>query len=99
MENVAVLGLFRILSEDVLPIVVLIILLYHIWHMNKAIERIEKTITMLKEDMALLEKNKVDKDEHLQDVSGWRWEIQRLEDRMEKFFDRLTELIQMLKER
>ncbi len=99
MENVAVLGLFRILSEDVLPIVVLIILLYHIWHMNKAIERVEKTITMLKEDMALLEKNKVDKDEHLQDVSGWRWEIQRLEDRMEKFFDRLTELIQMLKEK
>lgn len=99
MENVAVLGLFRILSEDVLPVVVLIILLYHMWHINRAIDKIEKTITTLKEDIALLEKNKIDKDEHLQDVSGWRWEIQRLEDRMEKFFDRLTELIQMLKER
>lgn len=99
MESIAIGTLLKLLSEDMLPVVVLIILLYHIWHMNKAIERIEKTITMLKEDMALLEKNKVDKDEHLQDVSGWRWEIQRLEDRMEKFFDRLTELIQMLKER
>ncbi|QID32313.1 hypothetical protein [Pampinifervens florentissimum] len=99
MESVAVLGLFRILSEDVLPVVVLIILLYHMWHINRAIDKIEKTITTLKEDVALLEKNKIDKDEHLQDVSGWRWEIQRLEDRMEKFFDRLTELIQMLKER
>ncbi|MEM0326769.1 MAG: hypothetical protein QW733_07045 [Desulfurococcaceae archaeon] len=99
MENVAVLGLFRILSEDVLPIVVLIILLYHMWYINRAIDKIEKTITTLKEDVALLEKNKIDKDEHLQDVSGWRWEIQRLEDRMEKFFDRLTELIQMLKEK
>lgn len=99
MESVAVLGLFRILSEDVLPVVVLIILLYHMWHISRAIDKIEKTITTLKEDVALLEKNKIDKDEHLQDVSGWRWEIQRLEDRMEKFFDRLTELIQMLKER
>ncbi len=95
----AVGSLFKLVSEEMLPVIVLVLLAYHILHMNKAIEKIEKNINSLKEEIQVLEKTKVNKEDHLQDVSGWRWEIQRLEDRMEKFFDRLTELIQMLREK
>lgn len=99
METVIGSGLLRLISGDLLPIVVLILLVYHIFYINKAIEKIEKSIGNLKQEIEALDRVKVDKETHLQDVSGWRWEIQRLEDRMERFFDRLTELIQMLREK
>ncbi|RME13077.1 MAG: hypothetical protein D6804_00760, partial [Aquificota bacterium] len=89
----------RLISEEALALVVLLALIFQLFYMNKAIERVEKAVSRLKEDIEALERKKVDKEVHLQDVSGWRWEIQRLEERMEKFFDRLTELIQLLKEK
>lgn len=99
METAVINSVVRLISEEALTLVVLLALIFQLFYMNKAIERVEKAVSRLKEDIEALERKKVDKEVHLQDVSGWRWEIQRLEERMEKFFDRLTELIQLLKEK
>lgn len=99
METAVINSVVRLISEEALALVVLLALIFQVFYMNKAIERVEKAVSRLKEDIEALERKKVDKEVHLQDVSGWRWEIQRLEERMEKFFDRLTELIQLLKEK
>lgn len=99
METAVINSVVRLISEEALALVVLLALTFQLFYMNKAIERVEKAVSRLKEDIEALERKKVDKEVHLQDVSGWRWEIQRLEERMEKFFDRLTELIQLLKEK
>ncbi|MEJ5339363.1 MAG: hypothetical protein WHS43_06885 [Aquificaceae bacterium] len=99
METAVINSVVRLISEEALALVVLLALIFQLFYMNKAIERVEKAVSRLKEDIEALERKKVDKEVHLQDVSGWRWEIQRLEERMEKFFDRLTELIQLLKEK
>lgn len=99
METAVINSVVRLISEEALVLVVLLALIFQLFYMNKAIERVEKAVSRLKEDIEALERKKVDKEVHLQDVSGWRWEIQRLEERMEKFFDRLTELIQLLKEK
>lgn len=85
--------LIRTIPEDVLPIVMIILLAYHLYYTNKAIERIEKSVSSLKEEIEELKASTVSKEQHLHDVSGWRWEIQRLEDRIEKSFDRLAEFI------
>jgi predicted nucleic acid-binding Zn-ribbon protein len=99
VETAVINSVVRLISEEALALVVLLALIFQLFYMNKAIERVEKAVSRLKEDIEALERKKVDKEVHLQDVSGWRWEIQRLEERMEKFFDRLTELIQLLKEK
>lgn len=99
METAVINSVVRLISKEALALVVLLALIFQLFYMNKAIERVEKAVSRLKEDIEALERKKVDKEVHLQDVSGWRWEIQRLEERMEKFFDRLTELIQLLKEK
>lgn len=91
--------LLKLIPQDVLPVVMLIMIIFHLYHTNKTMERIEKNISSLKDEIEQLKSTTVTKEQHLHDVSGWRWEIQRLEDRMEKFFDRLTELIQMLRDK
>lgn len=85
--------LIKLIPKDVLPVVMLILIAYHLYHTNKAIERIEKSVSSLKEEIEELKTTTVSKEQHLHDVSGWRWEIQRLEDRIEKSFDRLAEFI------
>ena len=78
METAVINSVVRLISEEALALVVLLALIFQLFYMNKAIERVEKAVSRLKEDIEALERKKVDKEVHLQDVSGWRWEIQRL---------------------
>lgn len=110
MESLFISQLFGVVSKDVAPVVILFLIIYHLFSNNKTIERIEKTIEKSSQDtkdsflklsqrIDVIEKEFVTKEQHYQDVDGWRGEIHRLEDKMERFFDRLTKLIEYLEER
>lgn len=107
MEPVFIGQLFGVISKDVMPFVIISLILYHLYNSGKNIEKIEKSIekhvSSTKEQIdkinikiETMEREFITKEQHYQDFDGWRGEIHRLEDRMEKFFDRLIELIKSM---
>ena len=57
---------------------------YLLWELRKRVERLEKRIESMSSEF-------ITKEDHYRDVSGWRGEIQRLEDRIERLIEKVLE--------
>ena len=66
-----------------------IVLGYLIKKLEKHVEKLEKKI----EKIEGLQKDFITKEEHYRDVSGWRGEIRRIEDKIDRLFEGLMEKI------
>ena len=75
MEYVA---LFKVIQEGGW-IAIVAVLGFLIYRLDRRLEKLETKLDILKEDM-------VSKEEYYRDISGWRTEINRLDDKLEKFF-------------
>jgi archaellum component FlaC len=66
---------------------------YVIKKLEETIHQLEKKIERLEEKIEAISTDFITKEQHYRDVSGWRGEIQRLEDRVERNMERLLEKI------
>jgi peptidoglycan hydrolase CwlO-like protein len=90
----------NILLKDVPPAVITIVAIYILYRANqsleKQIETLQKELSSLNKKIEQISTDFITKEEHYKDVSGWRGELNRLEDRIERVFERIVELIKLL---
>lgn len=67
--------------------------------LQKQVEHLENKIEKLEEKMEQITTDFITKEQHYQDVSGWRGEIRKLEDRMERIMDKLLEIVKTMEVR
>ncbi len=80
----------------ILSIVVLVITANRL---QKQVEHLESKIEKLEERIEQITTDFITKEQHYQDVSGWRGEIRKLEDRMERIMDKLLEIVKTMEVR
>lgn len=64
--------------------VVAVFLIFMLFRLEKRIEKFEEQVKDIKEDF-------VTKEEHYRDISGWRGEINKLEDKIERLIEKVLE--------
>ncbi len=55
------------------------------------LRKLERRVEKLEEKIDAMHDEFITKEDHYRDISGWRGEIHRLEDRIERFFEKIME--------
>lgn len=77
-------------------ILALVILIFNNRKIERQLEKFEHKIEKFEERLEQMSVDFVSKEQHYQDVSGWRGEIRKVEDRIERLADKLIEIVKIM---
>jgi len=84
------------LPDFAIIVLALIILIINNRKIEKQLEKFEYKIEKLEERLEQISVDFVSKEQHYQDVSGWRGEIRKVEDRIERLADKIIEIVKIM---
>ncbi|MCX7999772.1 MAG: hypothetical protein N3A69_12620 [Leptospiraceae bacterium] len=91
METVVLAPLLKSLPDYMLLILALVLGWYVIKKLEQKIEKLEHKIEALERKLEAIAHEMVTREQHYQDVSGWRSEILRMEDKFERQITRVLD--------
>jgi len=86
-------ALYSNASNYFLMIIAISIGWYVIRNLEETIHKLEAKIEKLEEKIEAMSTDFVTKEQHYRDISGWRGEIHKLEDKLDRNIERLLERI------
>lgn len=93
METLLLAPLLKQIPAFALLVFVVILTWHVIRKLETTISKLEQKIEKLEQKFEAIAHEMVTREQHYQDVSGWRGEIQRLEDKLERQITRLLDKI------
>ena len=80
-------------------VVAVIVLIISNRRLEQQLSKFEQRIERLEEKIEQMTLDFISKEQHYQDVSGWRGELRKLEDRIERLTDKLLEVVKCMEVR